>query len=88
MPKAVITVTPGRGSSGSTIVWDGDTVILLDAETMAKGPQGVLHWLLHLAAHSIADTRQEPARGRVGPSTGREGRYHLQAYRTRLSASA
>jgi len=48
---------------------------------MAKGPQGVLHWLLHLAAHSIADTRQEPTRGRAGPSTGREGRYHLQAYR-------
>jgi len=25
----------------------GDTVILLDAETIAKEPQGVLHWLLH-----------------------------------------
>ena len=74
IPPVVIDLTPGRGSSCSSIGWADDVRImeinLRDGDQNLTGRR-VLELLLHHAAHAVA-----------GPVSSAEGRYHNQHYRS------
>lgn len=67
VPKVVTAVSPGRSSACGSISWDGSPVVLVD---VTETPEGILHGLLHQAAHSIANR-----------SRSSEGRYHDESFR-------
>jgi hypothetical protein len=73
--RTVIAVAPGAsGSACGSVAWASDPVLLVDTATLAEPPLDVFSWLLHQAAHSLADSRRKP----TGAS---QGRYHDQHFR-------
>lgn len=75
LPAVTLSIVPGRGSGHAGVDWDADTPSLkVGARTVADGPEAILGWLLHQAAHGLL-----AARGRR--PGGNEARYHPAAYR-------
>lgn len=73
--QAAVSVVPGRGSACGSVVWDADTpVLLVGIRTVTAGPEAILGYLLHQAAHGLV----AKAGGHVA---GNEGRYHSNDYR-------
>ncbi len=75
VPQAAVSVVPGRGSACGSVVWEADTpVVLVGVRTVSAGPEAILGFLLHQAAHALV------ARSGGHPG-GNEGRYHSNEYR-------
>jgi hypothetical protein len=73
VPETVLDLTPGRGSSCSSVGWlDNPPILQINLRSCDRNLTGreVLAWLIHQAAHAI-----------TGPSTSAEGRYHNRDYR-------
>lgn len=71
IPAALVTIVPGAGLDGGLIDWD-TAVIQLPARTVADGPEAILAYLLHQAAHGwAADARS---------------RWHSATFRDRATA--
>ena len=76
IPAALVTIVPGHGSGDDPIDWGNSPVITLSAQTVSDGPEAVLAYLLHQAAHAwVHATGDAPA-----------GRWHSAAYRDRARA--
>ena len=54
IPPALVTIVPGAGLDGGLIDWANSPVIQLPAEAATEGPEAVLAYLLHQAAHGWA----------------------------------
>jgi len=71
IPAALVTIVPGAGLDGGLMDWH-TPVVQLPAETVSDGPEAILGWLLHQAAHGwVGDPRN---------------RWHSTAYRDRATA--
>ncbi len=75
VPQIVVSLTPGRGSSCTSVGWR-DSQPILEVNLRPDGQDGptitgadLMQWLTHQAAHGIA-----------GPSTSSEGRWHGRAF--------
>src|SRR5258708_37393255 len=54
VPQAAVSVVPGRGSACGSVVWEADTpVVLVGVRTVSAGPEAILGFLLHQAAHAL-----------------------------------
>jgi len=62
-------------------MWASDPLLLLDTDTLALPPLDVFAYLLHLAAHALADAGRR-SEGKE-PSLARRGYYHDKYYRGR-----
>ncbi len=82
VPSVRMAVTPGKsGSTCGSVMWASDPLLLLDTDTLALPPLDVFAYLLHLAAHALADAGRR-SEGKE-PSLARRGYYHDKYYRGR-----
>ena len=59
MPGVTIWVMSGHGGTQcGSILWDGAPILLVDEEVLSHGAAAVFGWLLHQAAHELADSQQ------------------------------
>lgn len=72
VPEVTVGEVPGRSPASGPASWSSG-VLLAGSGTIEKGPQEVMAWLLHEAAHGLLYARGEH-------SEGNEGRYHNRAY--------
>ena len=80
VPSVRMAVTPGKsGSTCGSVMWASDPLLMLDTDTLALPPLDVFAYLLHLAAHALADTARR-SEGKE-PSLARRGYYHDKYYR-------
>jgi hypothetical protein len=74
VPAVALSIVHGPGSGHAGVDWDADPPSLrIGARTVADGPEAILGWLLHQAAHSLLWQRGERTRGT-------QGRYHSNDY--------
>jgi hypothetical protein len=74
LPAVTVSVVPGRGSGHGEPDWDADAPELkVAASTVSDGPEAILGYLLHQAAHGLV-------RARGGPAGSSNGRLHPRQY--------
>ena len=75
VPRVDWAVIPGKsGSRCGSVSWGHSPVLLVDELMLDRQPLDIMEWLLHQAAHGVADTTE-------GPTQASEGRYHDRGYR-------
>jgi hypothetical protein len=72
VPDVTIGEVPGRSPASGPVSWSSG-VLLAGSDTIGRGPQEIMAWLLHQGAHGLLYTRGEH-------SEGNEGRYHNKAF--------
>jgi hypothetical protein len=59
VPGVTIWVMSGHGGTQcGSILWDGAPILLVDEEVLSRGAAAVFGWLLHQAAHELADSQR------------------------------
>lgn len=78
LPPAVFELSTSARSSGHTNVdWSARPVVLVAGPSMARRPPAeILQWVLHEAAHAMAEARSGP----LSPSQQRRG-WHTETFR-------
>ena len=62
LPGVTIWAISGHGGSQcGSILWDGAPILLVDEEVLGRGAAAVFGWLLHQAAHELADSQRPPS---------------------------
>lgn len=80
VPRVRVAVTPGKsGSTCGSVMWASDPLLLVDTDTLTLPPLDVFAYLLHQAAHALADAARR-SEGQE-PSLARRGYYHDKCYR-------
>lgn len=72
VPDVTVGEVPGKSPAHGAVPWPSG-VLLVGSDTIGEGPQEIMGWLLHQAAHGLLWARGER-------SEGNEGRYHNRAY--------
>ena len=76
VPGVTIWVMSGHGGMQcGSVLWDGAPILLADEEVLSRGAAPVFGWLLHQAAHELADS-QRPS------GHTKESRRHDAAFRS------
>jgi hypothetical protein len=73
-PRPVIAITPSpKSSTCGSVTWGHEPVLVVGIRTLEEQPTEIMGWLLHQAAHGLADMSRPP-------TSARTGRYHDRAY--------